>query len=271
MDKESFLRKLHKDLRGNFTRGEIADIISDYEGFFATGEADGKSEAEICASLGNPENIVADLAGELRRKHLPTGRTIARIGLSAVFMLTAAWLYAALSVGGNLLRDGILFVAAFSIALWIASGGALAKLPPTRGRLSDRRGWALPLGHIYLLIFCIAAYVTAQMVGLELSSTPGFFMGNLNLLSLSVAVPAVIIPGFAVYGFIAKAPVYYTLVIHATGAVAYMTGLYAALSALDTPDSFIASVHLALIVYAVSVALSAASFLYIKKLSGTKA
>ncbi|MDR1668707.1 MAG: DUF1700 domain-containing protein, partial [Oscillospiraceae bacterium] len=43
MEKQTYFKDLRKALRWTFGKEETADILSDYEGFFATGAAEGKS------------------------------------------------------------------------------------------------------------------------------------------------------------------------------------------------------------------------------------
>lgn len=61
MNKDSFLKALKVSLSGKIQDKEIDDIISDYEGFFATGLEEGKTEEEVSAELGNPADIAKSL------------------------------------------------------------------------------------------------------------------------------------------------------------------------------------------------------------------
>ena len=42
----------------------MRDILSDYKDFFTSGTADGKSEAELCAEFGPPEQAARELKSE---------------------------------------------------------------------------------------------------------------------------------------------------------------------------------------------------------------
>lgn len=56
MTRDQFLSQLRKSL-GNMPEADKEDIVYDYEEHFRIGLADGKSEAQIAESLGNPRVI----------------------------------------------------------------------------------------------------------------------------------------------------------------------------------------------------------------------
>lgn len=60
MEKSRYIEELGKAL-GKLKAVEQADIISDFEEYFANGNKDGKSDAEIAESLGTPTFIAAEL------------------------------------------------------------------------------------------------------------------------------------------------------------------------------------------------------------------
>lgn len=64
MTKKQYLAKLRKQLQFRLSNSEIDDIISDIEECFDAGAAEGKSEEEICLSLGEPKNAAASLLNE---------------------------------------------------------------------------------------------------------------------------------------------------------------------------------------------------------------
>lgn len=68
MTKKIFLRNLRLALRWKFPRHEIAEILVDYEGFFAAGASEGKTENQICAELGDVKAIAAELGAEMSRQ-----------------------------------------------------------------------------------------------------------------------------------------------------------------------------------------------------------
>lgn len=64
MTRQQYLSKLRKQLQFRLSNIEIADIISDIEECFDAGAAEGKSEEEICLSLGEPKSAAASLLNE---------------------------------------------------------------------------------------------------------------------------------------------------------------------------------------------------------------
>lgn len=64
MTKKQYLAKLRKYLLFRLSNSEIGDILSDMEECFEAGAAEGKSEEEICLSLGEPKTAAASLLGE---------------------------------------------------------------------------------------------------------------------------------------------------------------------------------------------------------------
>jgi len=79
--KKEYLRRLKRSLAWRLTPGEVGDVLSDYEGLFAGGASEGKSEADLCAQFGPP----AEAARSILREE---GRRGGRLGLLA-FLWTA--------------------------------------------------------------------------------------------------------------------------------------------------------------------------------------
>lgn len=61
MTKEQFLSRLEAMLK-RLPSGERNDILNDYEEYFSIGFQDGKTEEEIAASLGSPEQLGKELS-----------------------------------------------------------------------------------------------------------------------------------------------------------------------------------------------------------------
>lgn len=122
MTKDEYIRKLRSKLRFFLSAGEIRDIAEDISEVFADGIAEGRSEWEICTSLGSP----ADAAGNILTEHgisPNTGRTFAKAVISAVIMGAALYLlWRSPSVGT--------FAAAFlpTVLLLIIEEGKLSHL-----------------------------------------------------------------------------------------------------------------------------------------------
>ena len=66
--RKKFIKMLRNALLWRYNSNEIQDIISDYDGFFAAGLEQGKTEAELCSEFGDPEDIAKSLDIELKAK-----------------------------------------------------------------------------------------------------------------------------------------------------------------------------------------------------------
>lgn len=66
MNKVEFLDILQDYLTENFSESDIIDILRDYEEFFINGKLEGKSEEEICKTLGSPKNVAKELIREMK-------------------------------------------------------------------------------------------------------------------------------------------------------------------------------------------------------------
>ena len=64
MDKITYLKQLETALRKKYPAQQVRDILSDYEDFFTSGMAEGKSEAELCEEFGPPEHAACELKSE---------------------------------------------------------------------------------------------------------------------------------------------------------------------------------------------------------------
>ena len=65
MKKEEYLNCIEQALKA-YDKDYVDEIIRDYEEHFQDALAQGKSEEEICDSLGNPEDVIQD-SGTFRR------------------------------------------------------------------------------------------------------------------------------------------------------------------------------------------------------------
>jgi uncharacterized membrane protein len=128
MTQDEFLQNLHRRL-GGLPPGEIDELMSDYAAHFAEGRAEGRSETEIAAALGDPARLARELRAEAGLRRWETARTpgnfygalagfLALIAVDFVFLLP-------LLAGFALF---ILVAAIVQIALCIAGAALVAKL-----------------------------------------------------------------------------------------------------------------------------------------------
>ncbi len=126
MTRQQFLDQLRRGLAG-LPPAEIDDIINDYSAHFTEGAAQGRTEADIAASLGDPRRLARELRAESRVRaweEQPTTRNFvsvlfAFIGLAAldfiVMLPLLGWLALftaiTLAVGIALLVAGLVTLA----------------------------------------------------------------------------------------------------------------------------------------------------------------
>lgn len=93
MGRETYLRQLETALRKKYPEQQVRDILSDYEDFFATGIAEGKSEAELCTEFGPPEQAALELAkestGDTRLRNKKWSAPV--IVLLVIFIVAVLW------------------------------------------------------------------------------------------------------------------------------------------------------------------------------------
>lgn len=94
MTRQAFLARLREGLRGLPTQ-TVTDIMADYEAHFADGAAEGRSEEEVAAALGNPDRLAREIRAESslnrwrdeRSPSAAAGAVFAVLGLGAIDIL----------------------------------------------------------------------------------------------------------------------------------------------------------------------------------------
>ena len=88
MDKSTYLKQLKTALRQKYPEPQVRDILSDYEDFFTSGEAEGKSEAELCTEFGPPEQAARELEKENAVETCPSKKkwSVPVIALLVIFI-----------------------------------------------------------------------------------------------------------------------------------------------------------------------------------------
>ena len=74
MTRDQFLDTLAERLRG-LPPDEIDELLDDYASHFAEGMAQGRSEAEIAAALGDPVRLARELRAEAGLRRWESART----------------------------------------------------------------------------------------------------------------------------------------------------------------------------------------------------
>ena len=102
--KKQYLRQLNRALRWRLAqRSMIQEVVSDYAGFFDDGIRAGRSEAELCAQFGPPNQT----ARELSRAEGFGGRPL---GLLAIAVFALAFLLDNVPIPGSLICLGQVFL-----------------------------------------------------------------------------------------------------------------------------------------------------------------
>ncbi|MDR2167061.1 MAG: DUF1700 domain-containing protein [Clostridiales bacterium] len=133
MNKHEYLARLRKSLRRRFEPEEIGEILTDYDGFFAEAIAEGKTEAQISAELGEPGAVAAELAEAFNKKRriLPLSVDLRQI-LFLVGLLALAISYYALTERVSYpLFARMAGVGAFAMLFWLIMRKGLRKAPRT--------------------------------------------------------------------------------------------------------------------------------------------
>src|SRR6185437_11370167 len=130
MNRAHFMAQLRDGLSGlHYT--DINDILADYERHFADGAADGRSEDEVAAALGDPQRLARELRAEAGFKRWEENRSagnfmgvvLALLGLATIdfiFLLPFLCILAAVFIGLSFACLGMVVGGAFLLfsLLW---------------------------------------------------------------------------------------------------------------------------------------------------------
>ncbi|MBO9725802.1 MAG: DUF1700 domain-containing protein [Novosphingobium sp.] len=74
MTRNEFIRRLKAGLKG-MPQDVVAEIVADYEEHFEAGSAEGRSEQEVAAALGDPGRLARELRFEAGFRNWESGRS----------------------------------------------------------------------------------------------------------------------------------------------------------------------------------------------------
>jgi uncharacterized membrane protein len=134
MNREAFIARLRDGLRG-LPPQAIADIVADYETHFADGKADGRSDEEVAAALGDPGRLARELRAEIGLKRWeeersPSGAAsalVAVLGLGAIDLLIL--LPVLMVIGGILFSMAIAAIGGLFAGAAVFAAGPFAGFP----------------------------------------------------------------------------------------------------------------------------------------------
>lgn len=115
MNKNQFLNELSASLK-KLPIDEKQDILQDFEEFFAIGLQEGKSEEQITASLGNPEQIARELVATYRIEKVEEKTTASNI-LKAVWAVIGLGFFNLLIVLAPFLTLVTLLIAGWMVSI----------------------------------------------------------------------------------------------------------------------------------------------------------
>lgn len=271
MDKHEFLFKLRNSLRWTFSSDEIADILRDYESFFATGSEEGKTESAICDGFGNPSVIARDLAAALdKKKTRPLSVRIIRRNVFsiALFLIGLGYCFVVYQ-SNNILRDGIIMLVVFSIVMWFSLGGTFRGTPPISIADAKPRKWLLLIGHIFLVFAVASCYFFLRYIESKWQSSidVSSYGKAIAIVIPALGSAAVLIGILSIIGFYRLSPQFFTITTHAAGVAAHSFMTYSFLRRVDNPLDFGTSLMLILIIYGSSVVLTLLFALFISATS----
>jgi uncharacterized membrane protein len=172
MNRIEFLRALHDELDGRLAERDIDEILSDYMAYFEEAHAEGRSEQEVAAALGDPRRLARELRAETRLRQWESHHSLrnSATALLALGGLAAVDLFLLLplvfSAGIALFVTGIV-----TFALGIAGIGTLLSLLKVAAFVS------------------ITKMVLRAVVGIALLTTSAG-VGAVLLLAINAAVKA---------------------------------------------------------------------------------
>ncbi len=184
MKKNDFLDKLTKELRDNQI-DDIDDIIAEYEDHFSYKTADGYSEEEIAAKLGNPA-MLAEQYLSTKETQKTTGKKLiniiglifADIFVFFVFIILYAWVFVMISLVVTSLTIG------FCLAININIYNLLPTMPYWSAILFAIAFFALSILSVTGTIYC-ASYIR-QLVRAYMR----FHKNSINAASGKTGLPA---------------------------------------------------------------------------------
>lgn len=188
MNKKEFLERLENKLKQN-NISDATDILGEYEQHFSFKLADGFSEEEIAAKLGDPAGIAAQFSASAKIKGRAGTKAVAVIGLcftdlaaGMFFVLLAAW--------------GIV-LAAFSLCSAVAAVSLVAGLRPL--------SLIPPMPYVSAVIFGVAMVALAVLSAVgcvwfvaflrQMTRVYGRFHHN----TMAAASGAPVLPSIALY------------------------------------------------------------------------
>jgi uncharacterized membrane protein len=135
MNKARFIAELRRTL-GRMPEKERTEVLYDYEEHFRMGAADGRTEEQIAASLGNPRALGASYAIDTLLEMPKEGGAVrAASVVRAVFASVSLTFFNAIFVLGPFLGLVVLMIAMWAVAPALALSGVALFFAPIAGAI----------------------------------------------------------------------------------------------------------------------------------------
>jgi len=126
VSRQMYLRQLKKKLRFKFDKDDIDSILNDYNEIFDVETAQGKTEKDVCMSLGNPTIIVQNLYKEMHSKDALAkniflrGDIVRSISFAMICLIIAKAIYSLnYGHGGSMMVELLIFYPVLVSLLWL--------------------------------------------------------------------------------------------------------------------------------------------------------
>lgn len=248
MEKEDFLNALSQALRKRFTQDEIHEILSDYEGFFAVGTAEGKPDSQVCHELGAPKTIAKELGAELKRSVWRIGTPGWRIIFSAV-IVTVYTLFVLLydAVDERPIYGG-------SAAVLLLAGVLLFGVTPSGLPRKANRRAALAHALLLLIVGAIYAWTYFLIRAVENNTVYPDTLGRIVWIFFMASVWGITL--LALYAMLRAAFGRLDVILHAVAVIALIGGFISALSNVTEFATFWDEINRTILLYVIQTAVS---------------
>lgn len=154
MKREEFLARLKNGLSG-MPRDQMNDIVRDYESHFAEGTAQGRSEDDIAAALGDPARLAKEVRAEAGLRRWQEGRN------------AASFIAALLAFLGLATFDVILLLPVLFVALIVLFALGIAMI-------------AVTIAGMVIAVMTLTSFETLQHAIAEAFQAAGFVAGGIG-------------------------------------------------------------------------------------------
>ncbi len=230
--KKSFLRALKLRLCLRLPPDEVRDVIQDYESFFSSGIAEGKTEAELCLEFGSPKQVAGNVLKE------EDGRTTL-IWFSGLVYIAAALRLAWWYTFNQFTRVGIIYVFALLITplLFILWGKRKAKYPEITAKWRKR---AILMFAATFFVWLIDTLFNTWLVacftveGVPLPSFPPYMTGTViyRFYQLTLVLTAAVLTVSVLLAW-TESPWFFLLMSHCVGVMASLGRFISFLRSMD--------------------------------------